>query len=193
MCFLRLLGATVLKVFSVTALSLDLKTTLNAPDLLQVCAYRTEAPGDLPVVDALHAAAFGPGRFARSAFRLREGKIPRYECSWLAHINESLVGAVRLTDIRIGKSRALLLGPLCTRPDLQGQGIGRALMARAMQTAAELNIAAVLLIGDLEYYAPFGFHRTSLGQVLLPGPADPRRILIAPLSGDLSHYSGTVR
>src|ERR1700748_2449146 len=34
---------------------------------------RHEWPGDAPLVDALNAASFGPGRYAKSAYRLREG------------------------------------------------------------------------------------------------------------------------
>ncbi|HEY0299763.1 MAG TPA: hypothetical protein VGC36_00395, partial [Rhizomicrobium sp.] len=34
---------------------------------------RPERPEDAPLVEALNAAAFGPGRFAKSAYRLREG------------------------------------------------------------------------------------------------------------------------
>ena len=35
-------------------------------------AYRLEQPADNDEIEALHAEAFGPGRFARAAFRLRE-------------------------------------------------------------------------------------------------------------------------
>ena len=34
---------------------------------------RPEAPGDAEAIERLHERAFGPGRFARTAFRLREG------------------------------------------------------------------------------------------------------------------------
>jgi predicted N-acetyltransferase YhbS len=36
-------------------------------------AVRAEQPADCPAVDALVASAFGPGRHAKSAYRLREG------------------------------------------------------------------------------------------------------------------------
>ena len=34
---------------------------------------RPERPQDAPLVEALNEASFGPGRFAKSAYRLREG------------------------------------------------------------------------------------------------------------------------
>jgi predicted N-acetyltransferase YhbS len=35
---------------------------------------RKALPGDIAEISALHAHVFGPGRFARSAYRVREGK-----------------------------------------------------------------------------------------------------------------------
>ena len=37
---------------------------------------RLEAPADAARVEALNAESFGPGRFAKSAYRLREGVAP---------------------------------------------------------------------------------------------------------------------
>jgi predicted N-acetyltransferase YhbS len=34
--------------------------------------FRPQIPDDLPTVEALHEEAFGPGRFARTAYRIRE-------------------------------------------------------------------------------------------------------------------------
>ncbi|HML30352.1 MAG TPA: N-acetyltransferase, partial [Hyphomicrobium sp.] len=35
---------------------------------------RPALPDDIPEMSKLHARVFGPGRFARSAYRVREGK-----------------------------------------------------------------------------------------------------------------------
>ena len=37
--------------------------------------------------------------------------------------------------------------------------------------------AQALLVGDMAYFGQFGFHPAEPGQVVLPGPADPKRIL----------------
>ncbi|HYY83155.1 MAG TPA: N-acetyltransferase, partial [Beijerinckiaceae bacterium] len=34
---------------------------------------RPELPSDADAIERLHERAFGPGRFARTAFRIREG------------------------------------------------------------------------------------------------------------------------
>ena len=67
-----------------------------------------EQPGDAAAIDKLHERAFGPGRFARTAFRLREGVTPRMDLSFVARIGSMVVGSNRLTEIHIGDHPALL-------------------------------------------------------------------------------------
>lgn len=151
---------------------------------------RAETPADAETLTALHELVFGPGRFAKTAFRLREGKQPRYDLSRLAWQAGELAGAVRMTDITIGGAPAILLGPLCVRPDLKSLGLGRALMALAIEASWVAGEEAVLLVGDAAYYEPFGFVRAQ--NLELPGPADPARTLLAVKSGSAADWSGTV-
>lgn len=144
-------------------------------------SLRPELPEDLAAVDALHAEAFGPGRFARTAFRLREGVPHDPRLSFSALIDGTLVGSVWLTPMRIGNTPALLLGPLTVSPLVKHKGIGRALMKRAMEEATAAGHALVLLVGDEPYYGPFGFKMVPPGSIEMPGPVDPRRLLIAEL------------
>lgn len=144
-------------------------------------SLRPECPDDLAAIDALHAEAFGPGRFARTAFRLREGVPHDPYLSFSALIDGTLVGSVWLTPIKIGTTGALLLGPLTVSPAVKHKGIGRALMKRAMEEATAAGHALVLLVGDEPYYGPFGFKVVPPGSIAMPGPVDPRRLLIAEL------------
>ncbi|MEO0636913.1 MAG: N-acetyltransferase [Pseudomonadota bacterium] len=149
-----------------------------------------ETPDDLELVTQLHEEVFGPGRFAKTAFRLREGKQPRYDLSRLAWRGDQLLGAVRMTGIAIGDGSAVLLGPLCVRREIKGMGLGRALMKTAMEASWSADETVVLLVGDAAYYSPFGFQRAV--DVELPGPADPARTLIAVRDGSPSDWSGKV-
>src|SRR5665213_3180108 len=54
---------------------------------------RSERPEDAPLVDALVAASFGPGRFAKSAYRLREGVAPLASLGFVAIENGVLRGS----------------------------------------------------------------------------------------------------
>lgn len=134
-------------------------------------------------IEELNAEAFGPGRYARAAYRLRERARHCEKLSFVALIGRNagtdaeLAGSVRLTRIDIGDDPALLLGPLVVSRSLKNLGIGRELMNRAMEAARADGHKLVILVGDLPYYRKFGFLRLQPGQVRLPGPVDPARLL----------------
>ena len=154
---------------------------------------RLEEPEDDVAIEALHAGTFGPGRFARTAFRIREGVAHDPRLSFVARGDGELLGSVRLTPIRIGDVPAQLLGPLAVTPSCKGIGIGRTLMRTALEAGAVLGEGVVLLVGDLPYYGPFGFKRVQQGHILLPGPVDPARLLAAELvPGALAQATGMV-
>jgi predicted N-acetyltransferase YhbS len=145
-------------------------------------AYRRELPADDPVIEDLHARAFGPGRFARAAFRLREGVPHDPGLSFVATLGDRVVASVRLTPIRIGTWPALLLGPLVVDPEFKGKGAGKKLVRISLEAAREDGHRLVLLVGDEPYYGPLGFARLPPYAVTLPGPVDPARVLIASLA-----------
>ena len=66
------------------------------------------------------------------------------------------------------------------RPDEVNRGYGRRLVAAALGSVAETGTpdATVILVGDLPYYGPFGFAEAPRGQIRMPGPVDPARLLI---------------
>ena len=63
-----------------------------------------ESPADAEAVDRLHERTFGPGRYARTAYRIREGRGHLMSLSFIARIGTLLVGSVRLTPVRIGQA-----------------------------------------------------------------------------------------
>ncbi|MBA5775721.1 N-acetyltransferase [Stappia sp. F7233] len=144
---------------------------------------RLEAPSDNEAIEALQAEAFGPGRFARTAFRIREGVPHHAGLSFVGLIGDEIAGSCRLTPIRIGKSSALLLGPLAVSPTYKNRGLGRALVRTALEAAGKLGETHVLLVGDEPYYGPLGFERVPFGRISLPGPVDLNRLLVARLVG----------
>jgi predicted N-acetyltransferase YhbS len=154
---------------------------------------RAEAERDAAAVDRLHERAFGPGRFARTAFRLREGVPHRADLSFTALVGTLLVGSVRVSQARVGEGAVLVLGPLTVDPAFEGRGIGAALMARALDAARADGSGVVILVGDAPYYARFGFAPLPPGHLTLPGPVDPARLLAAELRpGALAATRGSV-
>ena len=155
---------------------------------------RPAVPDDLPAMTALQSRAFSPGRFARTAYRVREGSGELSSFCRVALIGDRLVAALRLTPINVGgRSGALLLGPLAVDPDEAGRGYGRRLVAEFFDIARAEGIAVVVLVGDMAYYGRFGFAPVPPGQIRLPGPVDPARLLAAELQpGALAGFRGLV-
>src|SRR6202049_3592521 len=105
-----------------------------------------ERPGDQPAIEKLYERTFGPGRFARSAYRLREKNAHRRELSFTARVGTLLVVSVRLTPVRIGTTPALLLGPLTVEPPFRGHGIGSKLITASLAAAEKAGTRLVLLV-----------------------------------------------
>src|SRR5687767_14963850 len=136
-----------------------------------------ESGDDAQPIERLHERTFGPGRYARTAFRIREGVSHRLDLSFTARIGTLLVGSVRLSPIRIGDTKALLLGPLTVEPPFRGRGIARALIDRALRDVKAQSHRLVVLVGDEPYYGQSGFKRIPKGRAAMPGPVDPGRLL----------------
>jgi predicted N-acetyltransferase YhbS len=151
-----------------------------------------ERPADAPAVDRLIARAFGPGRYAKAAERLREGNAPLLDLSFVAREAGAVVGCVRMWPVRIGDTPAVLLGPFAVDEACRGQGLGAALIERACAAAKTAGHALILLVGDQPYFGPLGFIRS--GALRLPGPVDQRRVLVLALKpGAADDLSGAVR
>lgn len=145
-------------------------------------------------IDNLHAEAFGPGRFTRAAFRVREQGPHDRGLSFvaIAQDGEKLLGSVRMTWIETAGTgaRGLLLGPLAVLDGLKGKGIGKALLRKAVDAAREAKAPYILLVGDKPYYWPFGFETLPAGRVQMPGPVDPARFLVCALQPDVVETLG---
>ena len=153
-----------------------------------------ETPEDGAAIRHLNERVFGPGRFARTAYRVRESTPPDLRLSFVARVGTLLVGASAMTPIVIGEASALLLGPLIVEPVFRSQGIGEALVNRSLDAARAAGWKLVLLVGDEPYYARMGFQRAPKGHISLPGPVDPERLLYCELEpGALTTAKGASR
>ncbi len=59
-----------------------------------------------------------------------------------------VVGSVRQTPVMVGKTPALLLGPLAVRPEWKKRGIGGKLMRMSLEAARKAGHKLVILVGD---------------------------------------------
>ncbi len=153
-----------------------------------------ETPDDAEAILRLNERVFGPGRFARTAYRLRETTAPDLSLSFVARVGTLLVGANAMTPIFVGESPALLLGPLIVEPVFRSQGIGEALVTKSLEAARASDAGLVVLVGDEPYYSRMGFVKAPSGRIVMPGPVDPARLLICELRpGAAANASGKVR
>lgn len=155
---------------------------------------RNERTSDIAAREALLDRAYGPARFAKTSARLREGRWPAENLSFVATARGKLVGTVRLWHVAAGPGcPALLLGPLAVDPAHRNRGIGAALMQRAIAAARKLGHRAVLLVGDAPYYGRFGFSAEKTGALWMPGPYEQTRLLALELqSGALAGARGPI-
>jgi len=162
------------------------------PDLSLILEPATD--DDSEPIERLNERVFGPGRFARTAYRIRETTPADPALSFVARVGTLLVGASAMTPIAIGDAAALLLGPLIVEPVFRSQGIGEALVTRSLKAAKAAGWKLVILVGDEPYYARMGFKRAPKGQILMPGPVDPDRLLYCELEpGALAAAKGAAR
>jgi predicted N-acetyltransferase YhbS len=152
-----------------------------------------ETPADFDAIQRLNERVFGPGRFAKTAYRLREESDHDLSLSFVARVGTLLVGANRMTPILIGGAPALLLGPLIVEPVFRSQGIGEALVMRSLEAARKAGAKLSILVGDAPYYARMGFKPAPAGRLQMPGPVDPARVLYCEIEeGAFEGVSGQV-
>lgn len=162
------------------------------PDLTLI--LEPAADHDAAQIERLNERVFGPGRFARSAYRIRETTPPDPRLSFVARVGTLLVGASAMTPIAVGDASALLLGPLIVEPVFRSQGIGESLVTRSLEAAKAAGWRLVILVGDEPYYGRMGFKRAPPGRISMPGPVDPARVLYCELeTGALDAAKGEVR
>ena len=157
--------------------------------------YLPESPAHDPEIELINEEAFGPGRFTRAAYKIREGGPHERAMSFVAIHEGAVIASVRMTRVRAGAGRGMMLGPLAVRPDYKNIGIGRRLVKIALDAAGKAGADAVILVGDEPYYGPLGFRRVPRGQVSMPRPVDLDRILaveikpgaVALLTGEVCH------
>lgn len=138
---------------------------------------------DLPEIDALLDAGFGPARHNRTAYRLRDGATPDPALSFVARDGAALVGSVQCWSIRLRAADGrmlpmVLLGPVVTDAGRRGEGVASALIVAALAAVDAGCSLPVLLIGDEPFYARFGFGVAGTGQWIMPGPVDRARLLL---------------
>lgn len=141
-------------------------------------------------IEGLLDAAFGADRRGRTAYAIRRGM------AWLTGLSfaavdeetDAMIGLLQSWPVALhgddGEQTSLVMvGPVAVLPDLQGDGIGRALMDHLVAAVDAVPTAPLVMIGDSGYYGRFwGFSAEATGQWRAPGPVDRARLLVRSAS-----------
>jgi len=129
---------------------------------------RKEVPGELDALENITRDAFWdkycPGCSEHLLLnRMHSHPSYRPELSFVADYCGELAGGIWYAEARLLtkdniKIPVLTFGPVAVRPDLQGKGIGSALIRHSMKLAEHSGFAAILIFGNPAYYNRFGFH-----------------------------------
>ena len=161
-----------------------------------------ERAGDGPAIEPLLDRTFGAERREKTVYRLREGVAPVPELCFVATDDAGdMRASLRFWPIRVeglpaepdGGPEAILLGPLAVEPRMQGRGMGRALVRHGLDVARRMNVALCVVVGEPEYYQPYGFEPATPHGLILPGPVEPRRFQVLELiPGALERARGAI-
>jgi predicted N-acetyltransferase YhbS len=130
--------------------------------------------------DALNALlddAFGTDRHMRTAYLLRKGMTAIDHLSFGILDDNALLASIQCWPVRVGRVNLILVGPVAVATHCQNKGLGTELM-QLMLNAATPQDAPMVMIGDPEYYGRFGFEAKDTSGWTLPGPWEPRRLLL---------------
>jgi len=146
-------------------------------------------------IEALYDRTFGPGHFAKTAERLREGNASRADLTRVAVSDGTVIGVCRIWPIVVGDNRepAVFVGPVAVEPGFQGQRLGLTVTGEALEAATKAECTAAVIIGAPQYFGDLGFEVAAPDRFSFPGPQDMSRVMVRDLAGNAATLSGLIR
>ena len=158
---------------------------------------RHETPADIDAIEKLiyqaflnhphHAEGAKPTEHLIVA-GLRDGGV--LTLSQVAEMDGEVVGHIAISPITINSENKNWYGlaPVSVTPNMQGKGIGTALIKNAMQMMQDKGVEGMVLLGEPEYYTRFGFKADN--RLTLDG-VPPEYFMCHSFTGNIP--SGTVQ
>ncbi|WP_454695357.1 GNAT family N-acetyltransferase [Achromobacter aegrifaciens] len=155
-----------------------------------------ETPGDRDAIFTLTQAAFKDHPHSQQT----EGYITNalreagaLTLSLVARLDGRIAGHVAFSPVRVSDGSAdwYGLGPVAVLPDLQGQGIGAALIREGLERLKALGAAGCVVMGDPAYYGRFGF--AQMPDLTYPGVPPEyfmAQVYTRPAQGQVAYHPG---
>ncbi|WP_018608085.1 GNAT family N-acetyltransferase [Uliginosibacterium gangwonense] len=124
---------------------------------------RPETAQDLTAIRAITTSAFfgrihGTGKEYLLVEALRDAGA--LSVSLVAEAHGKVIGHIGFSPVTINSKECGWFGlaPLSVSPEMQRQGIGRALVHEGLGALRKIGAHGCVVLGDRQYYAHFGFH-----------------------------------
>lgn len=146
-------------------------------------------------IEALYDRTFGPGHFAKTAERLREGNASLPEINRVAVSEGVVIGVCRVWPIKVGAANtpSVFIGPVAVDPGFQGQRLGLSITGEALEAATKAGWGAAVIIGSPTYFGELGFEPVAPQRFTFPGPQDMTRVMVRNLAGSADALNGAIR
>ncbi len=156
---------------------------------------RPETTADEDAIRQVNCLAFGQDDEARLVDALREGGFVRL--SLVAEQAGRVVGHILFSDLPIiteaGTVPALALAPMAVLPELQRQGIGSALVTRALEACRQQGHRIVVVLGHAHFYPRFGFSAKLAAHLESPFSGSDSFMALELVPGTLDDVVGRVQ
>ena len=140
---------------------------------------RKKIQSDNGTIENLLSKTFGPGRYARSVYRLRENKPYLDDYSYVYSLDSKILASISFCETLINNSyTGLLLGPWAVEPNQVGKGYGKKLVKYSLdKISINSQIYFIIVVGEYDYYKEFGFNKLD-NHFVFYGPVNKNRVLI---------------
>jgi len=119
---------------------------------------RPESADDYDEIDEVIESAFNQKNEAVLVRKLRTTEKFNPVLSLVASTDKGVIGQILFYPLN---SKALILAPMCVKPEMQRRGVGGKLVREGLKKALEQGYDSVIVVGHPEYYPRFGFKPAS--------------------------------
>jgi putative acetyltransferase len=125
-------------------------------------SIRTERPADIEAISRITELAFQANPHSHGTEQFIINELRRQDAltiSLVADADGQVVGHIAFSPVEFsdGSRNWYGLGPVSVIPELQGQGIGRALVEAGLAELRTLGAEGCVLVGEPAFYGRFGF------------------------------------